>query len=263
MQNLNVTFIQSDLIWAAPEKNLAHFTHIIGTLQEPADLIVLPEMFSTAFNMTPETCYETMGGPTVHWMKSTAKSKNAVICGSLLIKEEDNFYNRFLWVRPDGTVAQYDKRHLFRMAGENNVFTGGTAKTVVELNGFRFLLQICYDLRFPVWSKNRCREGVYEYDAIIYVANWPASRSAHWKALLTARAIENQAYVIGVNRIGKDANGTAHTGDSVVLSPKGEILSLIPPDTSQAASTVLNMLNLSAYRKAFPAGADWDNFEIL
>ncbi len=262
MQNLNVTIIQSDLVWANPEKNRAYFTHVMGALNEPADLIVLPEMFSTAFNMAPDTCFETMDGQTVHWMKDTAKSKNAVIAGSLLIKEGQNFFNRFLWVRPDGSLSYYDKRHLFRMAGENNVFTGGTAKTIVELNGFRFLLLICYDLRFPVWSKNLCQEGAYAYDAIIYVANWPASRREHWRTLLAARAIENQAYVIGVNRIGKDFNGTAHTGDSIILSPKGETLCAIPPDTAQTESVELNMLTLTAYRKAFPAGADWDNFII-
>lgn len=263
MQNLNVTIIQSDLIWAAPEKNLSHFDTVIKDLKEPADLIVLPEMFSTAFNMTPETCYETMDGHAVKWMRDKAGMKNCVVSGSLLIKEDNKFFNRFLWVNPDGTMVYSDKRHLFRMAGENYVFTGGTNRVIVTLNGFRFLLLVCYDLRFPVWSKNRSQNGVYEYDALIYVANWPASRSAHWKTLLAARAIENQAYVIGVNRIGPDKNGTAHAGDSMVLSPKGELLCSIPPDTSGHASAVLNMLNLTAYRKAFPAGADWDNFKLM
>ncbi len=262
MQDLKVTLIQSDIQWAAPEKNTTHLDNIINTLKEESDLIILPEMFSTGFNMNPSVCYETMDGFTIQWMKEKAGSLNCVICGSLLIKENSYFVNRFIWMRADGSFEYYDKKHLFRLSGEHKVFDAGNRRVIAELNGFRFLLQICYDLRFPVFSRNRYQDGHYDYDCIIYVANWPASRSYAWKQLSIARAIENQSYVIAVNRIGTDINGTAHSGDSAIISPLGELISQAPADKQMVLSAIIDKESLDSYRKRFLAAADWDNFDI-
>jgi len=262
MQNIKVHLIQSDIKWAAPEQNIINYNSIINTLNEKSDLIVLPEMFSTGFNMNPSGCYETMDGFSMRWMKEKAASLNCVICGSLLIKDEPTFVNRFIWMRPDGSFDYYDKKHLFRITGEHKVFNAGNRKVITELKGFRFLLQICYDLRFPVFSRNRYLNGQYDYDCIIYVANWPASRSLAWKTLSAARAIENQSYVIAVNRIGADINGTAHSGDSAVISPLGEHIAQANAHEQSLLSVELDKEALIMYREKFKAAADWDNFEL-
>ena len=263
MQDLKVSIIQSDIYWNDPKKNVDNYETQINAIKEKTDLIVLPEMFSTGFNMQPQNCFETMEGDTVKWMKEKAGKMNCVICGSLLIKENNLFFNRLIWMRPDGSFSFYDKRHLFRFSGENNVYEGGAERVIVELKGFRLLLQICYDLRFPVWSRNRYKDGIYDYDCIIYVANWPESRRQVWCTLLPARAIENQAYVIGVNRIGADVNGTEHSGYSFIISPKGEIIKHAEPYHNEAVTVILGKTSLVEFRKNFLAGADWDNFEII
>ena len=262
MQDIKVSFVQSDILWNDPKGNIENFGKQIESLNEKTDLIVLPEMFSTGFNMKPQHCFETMDGNTMQWMKEKARETHAVICGSLLIKENGHFFNRLIWMRPDGTLSFYNKKHLFRMAGENNMYTEGTERAIVKLKKFNFLLQVCYDLRFPVWSRNRYHNGTYDYDGIIYVANWPAIRQHAWCTLLMARAIENQAYVIGVNRVGADDNGFEHAGNSMIISPKGEILKEAAPYKNTITSTTLSKESLDLFRGKFLAGADWDNFEI-
>jgi predicted amidohydrolase len=193
----------------------------------------------------------------MQWMAKTAAEKKAVVTGSMIIKENDHFYNRLIWMNPDGSFKQYDKRHLFRMADEHKVFTGGNKKTIVSLNGWRLCPLVCYDLRFPVWSRNR-----NEYDCLIYVANWPERRNYAWRHLLIARAIENQSFVIGVNRIGEDGKGITHSGDSAVIEPKGELISHIKAHTESIETIKLSYSELIEYRKAFPANLDADSFKI-
>ncbi len=257
MQDLNVTIIQTDLAWHDVGKNCARFDGIIRSLAEPTDLVLLPEMFSTGFTMEPGSCAEDMGGRAVKSLMDWAREKNADVAGSVAVKEGDRFYNRLVWARPGGTIISYDKRHLFRMAGEEKVYTAGSAKAVIELNGWKIRPFICYDLRFPVWSRNKN----LEYDIAVYVANWPEKRAAHWKALLRARAIENQCYCIGVNRIGADGNGVAHCGDSAVIDFAGN--TIFEKGNVEFVSTVgLSFDELTDYRRAFPAWKDADDFTL-
>ncbi len=258
MQDLNVTIIQTGLAWHDTDANCAHFDGIIRSLAESADLVLLPEMFSTGFTMEPSACAEDMGGRAVKSLMTWAREKEADIAGSVAIREGDRYYNRLLWVRPGGAVITYDKRHLFRMAGEEQVYTAGGEKTVIELNGWKIRPFICYDLRFPVWSRNKN----LEYDIAVYVANWPEKRAPHWRALLRARAIENQCYVIGVNRIGVDGNGVSYCGDSAVIDFAGN--TIFEKGNGECVSTVrLSFGELSDYRKAFPAWKDADDFNLV
>ncbi len=259
---LSVSVIQAPIAWNDKPKNLEHFTKEIEKLKKQTHLIVLPEMFATGFTMDTELVAETMDGNVMQWMKKQAAVAECVITGSIVIKEKGKFYNRLVWMRPDGSYETTDKRHLFRMAGEHDYFTAGRKPLVVELNGWKIRPLICYDLRFPVWSKNRLIDGEYEYDLLIYVASWPASRSYAWKSLLMARAIENQAPCIGVNRIGKDGKGIPHSGNSMVLDCKGRSLLSIPPNKPFTGTAVLDYSELEAFRKRFAVGLDWDNFTI-
>ncbi|RZJ68032.1 MAG: amidohydrolase [Flavobacterium sp.] len=220
MQNqLTTALIQSPLVWEDAEANRNFFREKIDAISQSVDLIVLPEMFSTGFTMSPQNVAETMNGKTVKWMKSVAVEKNCAITGSLVIKSGANVYNRLLFVFPDGEIKQYDKRHLFSLAGEHVAFTAGKKRLLVEYKGFRICPLICYDLRFPAFSRN-----TEYYDLLIYVANWPLPRIAAWDALLKARAIENMSYVVGVNRTGTDPNGLEYPGHSQVLDFMGEYL---------------------------------------
>lgn len=258
--NLRVTLIQTSLFWESPKDNLQHFEKKIIPI-ENTDLVVLPEMFTTGFTMQPQKFAEVHEGEGLQWMKRMAEKKQAVICGSIAVKEGNNFFNRLYWVRSDGSFVTYDKRHLFRMAGEDKEYSAGEKRVVVEINGWKILLQICYDLRFPVFSRNRWdREKEYqsEYDAVIYVANWPEVRSYPWKTLLAARAIENQAYVIGVNRIGLDGNSVNHSGDSGVFNPRGEKICTIQPSQDCIETVELSYGYLEEFRKVFPVGRDAD-----
>lgn len=262
MQDLKITIIQSILHWADREKNLEMFAKYLGSIEQGTDLVVLPEMFSTGFIVEPRDVAEPDRGETFRWMQAQAALKKFVITGSVVTREEDRYYNRLYWVRPDGSHDYYDKRHLFRMAGENRNYGFGKHKLVTELNGWRICPLICYDLRFPVWSKNRFFQDEYEYDLIIYVANWPMSRSHAWKTLLAARAIENVAYVAGVNRVGKDGNGIEHSGDSVVLNPKGQPLIKIPAGKQVIETVEISAFQLDEIRENFEVGKDWDSFKI-
>ncbi len=262
MQDLNISIIQSDLVWKDKAANMASFGYDIDQIKEEVDLIVLPEMFNTGFVIDPEVVAEEMEGESMRWMREQAKNRQAVVCGSLIIRENDNFYNRLFWMQPDGAYKQYDKRHLFSLGGEHKKFTGGTESLIVELKGWKIKPLVCYDLRFPVWAKNNYSNGVYDFDLLIYVANWPAARRDPWMSLLKARAIENQSYVIGVNRIGEDGNGLAHAGDSNIYDAKGKKLIQQAIDTEFTEIILLSKKMLDDFRRKFTVGLDWDRFSI-
>jgi omega-amidase len=259
---LRTCVVQLDLAWESPEENYNKVLSMLHGQEGQYDLIVLPEMFTTGFTMKPNGLAEPTDGETLHWMKFLAAKHGAVVMGSIIIEEEGKFYNRLLVVEHGGLALKYDKRHLFRMAGEHDVYTAGQELQVFELKGWRICPIVCYDLRFPVWSRNGAREdGRLWYDLLVYVANWPERRVAHWKALLQARAIENQAYVIGANRVGKDGNEIVYSGDSQVIDPFGAILR---QDTGNECilSSELDWEVLADYREKFPAWRDADQFGL-
>ena len=263
MQDLNVTIIQADLEWENCEANLASFDQKLTQLGVDTDLVVLPEMFNTGFSINPKKNAEKADGKAFSWMKEKAASLNCCVTGSILTEENGNFYNRLFWVRPDGTFETYNKRHLFRMGQEFQVLTAGRKRTVVELKGWKILPLICFDLRFPVWSKNHYQENNYEYDLLIYVANWPVSRSFAWQQLLVARAIENQTYCIGTNRVGRDGKNIAHSGDSVILDFQGNAIAKAEANKQQIISAKLGSEPLLEFRNDFTVGSAWDDFTFL
>ncbi len=257
MQDLRILLAQTDLVWEDPEANRNRFEEKLkGNIADP-NLVILPEMFNTGFSMESARLAEKMDGPTVTWMAKISKEIDAVLYGSLIIKEEGKYYNRGVWMRPNGEHTCYDKRHLFRMAHETDHFAPGNERVIVELKGWRFLLQVCYDLRFPVFSRNRG-----DYDGIIYVANWPEVRRAPWSKLLLARAIENQAWVIGVNRVGTDKNDIQYAGDSVLVNPYGEVKAAPDSNNEEYCNAVLQADMLPAFREKFPVALDADDFEL-
>lgn len=258
MQDLKVSLIQTDLYWERVEDNLALFENIFSGIYEPTDLIILPEMFSTAFTMKSAQLAEHMEGKTMKWMEKQARNKKCVLTGSLIITENGNYYNRLIWMRPDGTYEFYDKRHLFRMANEHEHFSAGTKKIIVELNGWKICPLICYDLRFPAWSRNK-----QEYDILLYVANWPERRRTPWSILLAARAIENYAYSIGVNRIGSDGNNISFSGDSAAFDFFGSCISQIKPNEKCTETLTFSYTKLEEFRKTFPVWMDADKLEII
>lgn len=255
---MKATIIQCDLKWEDKSANLAHLSSLLDSAAPESGIVVLPEMFTTAFSMNPSALAESMDGPAVSWMMDKAAAGGYAICGSLIIGDEGKFYNRMLFVTPDGHVTFYDKRHLHSMSGEHTVYSRGNKRVVVTYREFSFNLQVCYDLRFPVWSRNRG-----DTDVIIYSANWPNVRSSAWKALLVARAIENQCYVIGVNRVGQNPDGTAYTGDSAIIGPKGELLASLEPGAEGVVSTMLSLEALEKYRTDMPVWRDADPFELI
>lgn len=253
MRNLKVTPVQCELVWEDARANLKAMDQRLSTLEGKTDLVILPEMFTTGFTMNGELLAEPMEGPAVKWLLATSRQIKAVITGSLIIKDGGRLFNRLVWATPDGGLFRYDKRHLFRMAEEHRVYAPGTRLITVSLSGWRIRPFVCYDLRFPVWSRNTGPA----YDVALYVANWPARRAAHWMALLVARAIENQCYVIGVNRVGLDGNGIDYAGDSMIVDPLGEVL--WHRKSKEALETVeLDFGFLSTYREDFPAWKDAD-----
>jgi predicted amidohydrolase len=260
MNNLSVTTIQTNLHWENKNANLQMLENKINTLPQ-GEIVVLPEMFSTGFSMKPEELAETMDGPTMQWMKAIAISKKVILTGSIIVKEDNRFFNRLIWMLPNRTYGYYDKRHLFAYAGEHNHYTQGEKRLVAQVNGWRILLLICYDLRFPIWSRQQIKNDAAEFDAIIYVANWPDRRSAAWCALLQARAIENQCYVIGVNRVGDDGNGIYHSGYTSVIDPLGEII-YREKDKEAIANHLLDAKQLEDIRLKLPFWKDGDRFTI-
>ena len=257
--NLKVTIIQSELHWENVDANLAMFTDKINAIAEQTDIIVLPEMFTTGFSMDSIRLAETMDGKTVNWMKQQAVKKNAVITGSLIIEEGGRYFNRLVWAQPDETVFTYDKRHLFRMAEEDKHFSPGENRLIVEWKGWKICPLICYDLRFPVWSRN----SLPAFDCLIYVANWPEARKEPWCKLLEARAIENQVYVVGVNRVGTDGKEINYSGNSAVIDPKGNVISNIRQGLNQFLTIELNKNELEDFREKFPVALDADEFEVF
>ncbi len=253
MQDLTVTLIQTDLHWQDIDGNLAMFNRHLDALEQPGDLIVLPEMFSTGFSMAARQLAEPMDGKAVTWLKKKAAAKKTTITGSAIIKDAKRYYNRLLWVTPDSRVAAYDKKHLFGYANEDKYYTAGGKRVTWQINGWRIRPHICYDLRFPIW----CRNLDHAYDLALFVANWPAKRADHWRQLLKARAIENQSYVIGVNRVGTDGNGHRYDGASAVVAPTGEVLFEAGSETAMH-TLALSYQNLEIYRKNFPAWQDAD-----
>jgi len=256
MSQMNVKTIQTDLAWHDAPANQRMFETLIRDAAD-ADLIVLPEMFLTGFTMEPETLAQSQTGPQVRWLIELARETDTAICGSLVIESDEGYRNRFMFVTPDGRITRYDKRHLFRMGKENEHYEVGTDRVVIHYRGWRIMPTICYDLRFPVWCRNQ-----NDYDLLICVANWPAPRRLHWRLLLQARAVENQAYVIGVNRIGRDGKGLEYAGDSMVVSYKGDVLVDSAPSEPYVGHAHLNLDELQQFRETFPAWADADQFEI-
>ncbi|HSX49959.1 MAG TPA: amidohydrolase [Cellvibrio sp.] len=252
MNNLIVTLVQQVITPNDPQYNLDVFTQSMASITK-TDLIVLPEVFTTGFCASARSYAESVDGRAYEWMAQQSAKHNAVVTGSLVVKVDDQYVNRLVWMRPDGSYTEYDKRHLFRVAGEHTRYAMGSERVLVELKGWRVLPLICYDLRFPVWSRNR-----NDYDLALYVANWPSARALHWNCLLQARAIENLSYILGVNRVGMDEAGQHYAGDSSVYGPAGELIA-----TSQEAGLITVELyadKLAEYRERFPAHLDADQF---
>lgn len=257
MRDLRTTLVQSMLHWEDAAANRASFGDKLAGLKGSTDLIALPEMFTTGFSMRSAELAEPMDGPTVAWMREQAQSLDAALYGSVIIKENGKYFNRGLFVEPSGKVTAYDKRHLFRFANENEHYSPGQERVVVEWRGWRLLLQVCFDLRFPVFARNR-----NDYDAILYVANWPEARRYPWSSLLIARAIENQCYVAGVNRVGMDAKGIHYSGDSVMIDPRGQVVAELPPSQEGTLSSTWDGSALQEFRRKFPVALDADDFEV-
>jgi len=270
MKDLNLTIIQSNLHWENIDKNLELFSEKISSIKEKTDLILLPEMFSTGFTMNAKACAEEMSGKAVEWLRSKAKEKNCAITGSMIIREKTSpfsgstegvaYFNRLIWMKPDGTFEFYNKRHLFRLADEQKTYSTGNKKIITEINGWKICPLICYDLRFPVWSRRTKQE---DYDLLLYVANWPERRIHAWRQLLVARAIENQSYVAGVNRIGDDGHAIYHPGYSSIIDFKGEQQINTKPDQEFIETITLRRDALLDFRKHFPFEDDADEFRIV
>ena len=258
MSDLTVSFVQTALHWQDAAANRATLDVTLARLPGPTDLIVLPEMFTTGFSMAAAELAEPMDGPTVAWLRAHAAAHNAVVTGSVIIEENGNYYNRLLWVRPDGSLSHYDKRHLFTLAGEQHTYTPGPARLVEQWRGWRICPLVCYDLRFPVWSRN---QPIEPYDLMVYVANWPAVRRIAWMTLLRARAIENVACALGVNRVGHDGPGHNYAGDSALIDAKGNYLVEAHSETGSFTHT-LSRAELDEFRASFAALNDGDAFEL-
>lgn len=257
MPDLRVSVVQSMLHWEDAAANRAMFGERIAGLTTETDLIVLPEMFTTGFSMRSAELAEDMNGPTVTWMKEQASRLNAAIYGSAIITEGGKCFNRGLFVTPEGKATTYDKRHLFRFANETDHYSPGSNRVVVEWRGWRILLQVCFDLRFPVFSRSRG-----DYDVILYVANWPEARRYPWSQLLIARAIENQGYAVGVNRVGMDGKGIHYSGDSVVIDPRGQVIASVEPSHEGVATVSLDWSALEEFREKFPVAKEADDFDL-
>jgi omega-amidase len=258
MDNLKITIYQGYLFWENTDKNLQNISLRLSGIREKTNLIILPEMFNTGFSMNAETLGETMDGKTMQWMLNTAQKFDCVVTGSIIIKENGKCYNRLLWVRPDGTHEHYDKRHLFALGKEHQTYTAGTKKLIVELNGWKICPMICYDLRFPVWMRNVDED----YDLLMIVANWPEKRALHWRTLIPARAVENQSYVIGVNRVGHDGNEVYHSGDSTCIDPNGNVVYYKRDEEDVYTFSVIGD-EVKKARRALPFLKDADKFKIV
>jgi predicted amidohydrolase len=253
MRALSITLIQTELFWEDIDANIAMLTRKIESVGPRTDLIVLPEMCTTGFSMQAPRLAQPMDGPAVAWLRQTARQKQTALVGSMIVKENDGYYNRLLWAGPDESLIIYDKKHLFRFAGEEKVYSPGTRLVTVDLNGWRIRPFICYDLRFPAWTRNLGPS----YDVALFIANWPEKRSPHWRTLLRARAIENQCYVIGLNRVGLDGNGFNYSGDSAVIDATGAVL-FEKSHVEIIHTATLDPQPLQTSRQTFPAWMDAD-----
>lgn len=257
-EQLHITLIQPNIVWENKVANLLQYEEMIAGLSATKHIVALPEMFSTGFSMAPERLAEPMSGDTVTWMANMAVKYRCILTGSLIIEEEGRYYNRMLWVQPDGRIGFYDKRHLFAYADEDKHYNKGETRLITQVNGWRINLMVCYDLRFPVWARNQGDE----YDVLLYVANWPEVRSLAWKTLLQARAIENMCYVVGVNRVGQDGKGYNYSGDSSVFGPLGE--KIWQQSNEVACHTITLEKDLvSNTRSKLPFLNDADRFMLL
>ncbi len=262
MKDLRLTLIQSNLHWEDSAGNLKHFRKIFSSITKPTDLILLPETFNTGFSINPALCAEDMNGPSVQFLKEMAERTQAAIMATLIVRDGNDHFNRMVCAHPGGDLQTYDKRHLFRLSEEYRIFEAGKQKPFFNVKGWNIQPVICYDLRFPVWIKNTYSAGQYGYDLLVCLANWPSSRAHIWKTLLMARAIENQVYVAGVNRIGIDGHGTAHTGDSMVIDAKGKALSQAEAGKECVISVTLPAQELKIFRESMTVGLDWDHFTL-
>lgn len=262
MSALSITTIQTNLIWEDKAANLYALEQKINSIQAPTEIVVLPETFSTGFSMQPSLFAETMEGETLNWMKKVSTQNKIILTGSIIIEEEGKYYNRLIWMLPNGEYGYYDKRHLFAFGQEDKFYNAGNKRLIAQVKGFKINLQVCYDLRFPVWARQQNKSGGMEYDVLIYVANWPEKRSHAWKTLLCARAIENQCYVVGVNRVGTDGNNIYHSGNSLVIDPLGQVLYHMPDDEDVNTSTISKDY-LNEVREKFPFWKDGDEFSLV
>ena len=255
-KELAVTLVQANLAWEAPSRNIEYFSQVLSTLPESTELVILPEMFSTGFTMEPTNLTQEQAATTLRWMQETAYEKQIALTGSIVWPEGSEFHNRLFFVYPNGTYKTYDKRHTFTLAGEDKVYTAGKSRLTVTYKDFRICPMICYDLRFPVWSRNTA-----EYDVLLYVANWPAPRIQAWDTLLQARAIENMSYCIGVNRVGSDANGLDYIGHSAAYDPLGDRLAF--SEKEEVLQLSLNKDYLRSIRSDLAFLDDRDDFTLL
>jgi omega-amidase len=256
---LTFTLIQSDLHWEDRPANLRMFEEKLSSINERKEIVVLPEMFNTGFSMSPSTLYEEMDGTTVQWMKAMSSKHKVILTGSVIIRESEAYYNRLIWMQPNGEFGTYDKRHLFSLGGEDKEFSGGDRKFIAQVKGWKISTQICYDLRFPVWNR---QSKAHDYDVLVYVANWPDKRVHAWKTLLQARAIENQCFVVAVNRVGSDGNGFSYSGESCIVSPMGKVL-YSKANEEDIFTITLDKNEILEARSQFPFLADADEFVIL
>ena len=267
MATLTISTIQTNIYWEDKAANLDMLAEKISTLQQKTEIVVLPEMFSTGFSMNPAKFAEPMEGTTVQWMRDTAANNRIILTGSIIVEADSKYYNRLIWMMPNGELGYYDKRHLFGFAKEDQFYEPGSKRLICSVKGWKINMQVCYDLRFPVWARQRPQPAdpderiSPEYDIIIYVANWPERRSHAWKTLLCARAIENQCYVIGVNRVGEDGNHINHSGNSLVIDPLGEVLYHMA-DIEDIFTITLEKNILDDVRSKFPFLKDADVFNI-
>ena len=259
MSSITITIIQPNLHWENKKANLDMLAEKIESIKEKTELIILPEMFSTGFSMQPKLLAEKMDGETIEWMKKIAFSKKIILTGSLIIEEDGKYYNRLIWMLPNGEYGIYDKRHLFAYADEHNHYSAGNKRLIAQVKGWKINLMVCYDLRFPIWAR---QQTPAEYDVLIYVANWPDRRITAWKTLLQARAIENQCYVIGANRVGDDGNNIHYSGESMIIDPLGEIL-YQKANEEDVFTYTLQKEKLDEVREKFPFWRDADSFDIL
>ena len=261
MSYLTITTIQSNLIWEERSANMRLLEKKIIEIPDKTEVVILPEMFSTGFSMRPESLAETIEGETMEWMKRVSRENNIVLTGSIIIEAEGKYFNRLIWMLPTGNYGQYDKRHLFAYSEEDRHFHAGDKRLVASVKGWKINLMICYDLRFPVWARQQPTDTATEYDVLIYVANWPERRNHAWKTLLCARAIENQCYVIGVNRTGTDGNNIYYSGNSLVIDPLGQVLYHMA-DVEDVFTISLQKEKLEEVRSKYPFWQDADDFNI-